>query len=106
METKLAVEFRSDCRKILQKMCEKILERSPMKYPLTKYASSLNHSLIWSDPSECINQFKSLCDHLISANQITTSEADKSLRSWQDLVGTPELKENAKLFSRGPDFCS
>ena len=100
VETKLAVEFQSDCRKILQKMCEKILERLPLKYPLTKYASSLNPSLIWSDPSECINRFKSLNDYLISANRIITSEADKSLGSWQGLVGTPEFKENAKLSSQ------
>lgn len=100
VQVQLALQFRSDVKIILQKICQKIKERSPLKYSLTKYASALNPSLIWNDPNESARRFESLCDHLISSNRLNTADADKSLQSWKKLVASEVFKTNCQDFAR------
>ena len=96
----VAVAFRGEAKEVLQTICAKIQERSPLKYSMTKSISSLSPSVIWSTPKVSSERFKHLCDGLIDANRISTATADKAFRSWGSLVSTEEFKSRAKEFAR------
>ena len=45
--------FKVECIEFLKKMTEKILERSPLKFPFVKYLSSLDPKLLYSNSVLC-----------------------------------------------------
>ena len=94
--TETKVNFRREAKEIMQTICTKIQERSPLKYPMTKYASCLNPQLIWTQPEECKKRFKGVCNTFLDANRITTNAADRAKQSWDNLLSSTDFKLRAK----------
>lgn len=61
------VNFRIECRGILQRIIVKFQDRNPLKYPLTKAISALDPNFVWCNPSESTKRFNGLCDEMIDA---------------------------------------
>ena len=95
-----AVNFRSEARQILIGIGCKLQERSPLKYSMVKFISCLNPTNIWSCTQESVKRFESMCEYMVDTNRISTANADKAHRSWQQLTSSAEFKSSAKEFAK------
>nr|CAD7431290.1 unnamed protein product [Timema monikensis] len=79
----LLVYPRQDCKTCLQKLCAKLLERSPLKYKLTKAISFLDPTVavLKSTRSE---RLKSTLEIVLANNWITGVAADLVDRQYKD----------------------
>ena len=100
LSTEVNVNFRKEAKEILQSICSKIQERSPLKYSLIKYVSCFNPQIIWTQPEECQRRLKGVCNVFLDANRIATTAADKAKQSWNDLVSTEDFKVNSKNYCK------
>nr|CAD7258159.1 unnamed protein product [Timema shepardi] len=83
--------FRQDCKTCLQKLCAKLLERSPLKYKLTKAISFLDPAVavLKSTRSE---RLKSTLEIVLANNWITGVAADLVDRQFN----TRKLRHNSR----------
>ena len=63
-------KYKKECLIFLSKIFDKIFEPSPLKYSLTKYASSLSATNMVSKPDILANRFKSLCYSLCKVKKL------------------------------------
>ncbi|CAG2055443.1 unnamed protein product [Timema podura] len=72
------LQFRSDCRKCLQKCVVKILERSPPAYGLTKAVTCFDLSIITANPTIATKWLETLLSTLVDARWLAGTTADKA----------------------------
>nr|CAD7441202.1 unnamed protein product [Timema bartmani] len=72
------LQFRSDCRKCLQKFVVKILERSPLAYGLTKAVTCFDLSIITANPTIATKWLETLLSTLVDARWLVGTTADKA----------------------------
>ena len=94
------VNFRRDAKEILQSICGKIQDRSPLKYSMTKSSSSLNPQLVWTQPEESRKRFGGVCEVLLDAKRISTQSADRAKQSWSELLSSTDFKARAKEYCK------
>nr|CAD7570004.1 unnamed protein product [Timema californicum] len=94
--------FRQDCKTCLQKLCAKLLERSPLKYKLTKAISFL-------DPAVAVlkstrgERLKSTLEIVLANNWITGVAADLVDRQFNSVCSQPDFLEKMNAFSKQHD---
>ena len=92
-------DFRKNVQKFVIKVVQKILERSPLKYKLTRSMaslspiemSSINHKILaaW---------FESLVTELHQSSWITSLEAERAERQYKELLENKDAMKEMKLF--------
>nr|CAD7453350.1 unnamed protein product [Timema tahoe] len=89
--------FRQDCRTCLKNVVDKLLERSPLKFPLTEALTFLNPYKIGFNQDEAVQQMTSAMDILVTSNLIPASVAQNADREYKELVSQEKdwIKENA-----------
>nr|CAD7571488.1 unnamed protein product [Timema californicum] len=94
--------FRQDCKTCLQKLCAKLLERSPLKYKLTKAISFLDPAVavLKSTRSE---RLKSTLEIVLANNWITGVAADLVDRQFNSVCSQPDFLEKMNAFSKQHD---
>ena len=82
---KVKLEFRMDCITFLLAMTEKIRERSPLKYGLTRMLSCLAPKNIVDKNEIASRRFSELVGHLHSHGKVSATVADRSKLEFQNL---------------------
>jgi len=88
--------FRKECILFLQKVCSKLMERSPLKYPCVRYIVSLNPNEIAKKPESAKQMFQKLLQYLLDNKQLNTRTCDSVLdqyRKWISNIGENKKDE-------------
>ena len=92
--------FKKNARTFLVTLVEKLKERSPLRYKLTMYISSLSPFQIASASSQLmIDLFEKLCLHLVDAKWISTLCADRAETSYSTFISSTDVKQKMKAFT-------
>ena len=92
-------KFRLEARSFLAAILEKIFERSPLKYKLTRPITSLSPIEISSKNQDILEQrFTKLLEILTDHEWITTAEAEKAQKQYLDLLCNKDFKAKAAKF--------
>ncbi|XP_077517199.1 uncharacterized protein LOC144128020 [Amblyomma americanum] len=98
VSVKAAFAFRMQCKQFLLSVTKKILEKSPLRYPIVRGLSSLDPRQMSSKPDECAEGLKKVLDALISAERIHEHSKDTVLAQFIELL--QERKHELQLFQR------
>ncbi|XP_055620811.1 uncharacterized protein LOC129765028 [Toxorhynchites rutilus septentrionalis] len=85
---KQILQFRLECKGFLKALILKLMKRSPLTYPVTKAASSLDPSVIDSDQKLAGKRFEKLLTILMDFGRISGASADLALKQYLKLVGS------------------
>lgn len=91
------MNFRNSCRSALQKIVTKLMERSPLKYPLTKALTCLNPQHMAKGGTE--KEMRTCLDILLENNLFHPSDCEKVDREYRHLVSSPTLTSQIKTYS-------
>nr|CAD7440345.1 unnamed protein product [Timema bartmani] len=94
--------FRQDCRTCLKNVVDKLLERSPLKFPLTEALTFLNPYKIGFNQDEAMQQMTSAMDILVTSNLIPASVAQNADREYKELVSQEKV---CRFGSHGVPAC-
>lgn len=72
------LNFYSGCQTFCTSTLRKLAERSPLKYPLVRGLSALKPATMATSSTVAIKRFKVCLTKLVSANRITSTEADQA----------------------------
>lgn len=90
--------FKMECKQFLISATNKILDKSPLRYPLVGAVSSLDPRQMCSKPDECLTGFRKVLDALIGANRLNEQQRDSVLAEYTELL--QEEKHSLRLFER------
>lgn len=92
--------FRENIQKFLIRMLQKIVERSPLKYRLTRSMASLSPIEISLMTDETLmGWFESLVTELHDSNWITSLEAEKAMKQYKGLIKDKDILRELKKFN-------
>ena len=86
------LEFFSEARVILQRIIEKLQERSPLRFSLVRALSSLDPAFIVKDNATAVTKFKTVTKKLVEGDILTFETCDHAERQYRDFVDA-ELAE-------------
>lgn len=95
--SQLAVrEFNDDCIKGLSAMCKKMLEKSPLKYPLVRQLVCLDPKTMHQDADICVRNMKKIVQTLINNKQLAggVSAGDTVVQQFSSFLET-EAKDSS-----------
>ncbi|KAK5648365.1 hypothetical protein RI129_003257 [Pyrocoelia pectoralis] len=92
-------QFLLECQKFLQASVKKILERSSLKYPLTKAITCFNPKQISASKSASCNRLKNLLQILHNSIIIDADTAEKAQQQYEKFVNDNAVLEMCKGFS-------
>ena len=97
--------FRMECMKYLSAMTAKLLEKSPIKYRLTRAVSCLVPSTLLNDHAVSESRMSAVIDILYETNNITAVVADKAKGQFSALpvAAKSDLNTKFKNFCRQTD---
>lgn len=100
------LDFLRDCQKFLQALTGKLLERSALKYKLTKSVSSLNPKCIASSKGTAQSRFKSLLQLLHDKQILSSSIAEKAINQFSQFTidYLDKCREFSETMSRLDEF--
>lgn len=103
-EKTLERQFRSDVRKFLIHLLQKLFQRSPLKYKLTRTISSLSPIEIKNMKPEVLKKrFNSLVIFLHDHRWISSAAADNAEKQYNTLIKNSDFLAEAKRFSISDD---
>ena len=88
MTTGQKESFRKQYCDFLIGIVSKFQERSPLRYPLARYASSLNPSKMVNEGEASKIKFAALVDMLFEHKRFTNTEADDAKTQYEDFLAT------------------
>jgi len=94
------LRFRKDALLCLKTIVLKLKERSPLKFKLTRAASSLNPSLRSSEEKVAKQRLEILCDILTDHKIVSGELAEKASRQFKALIKQDKFKDSAAIYSR------
>lgn len=94
------LQFRNNCRTAFVKMIEKIIDRSPLKFKLTKWISCLDPAVIAFDYKTAENRLTKCLEVLVSRKWKTGAQADSIKKEYREVFGSPAFAEKCKNFRR------
>jgi len=62
--------FRRECMQGLVKVIRKLLEKSPLKFPVVRQIACLDPTKMISDPERCIRQMKSVVQTFLQSKKL------------------------------------
>ena len=100
LQTPEILKFREDCMLFLQILIQKLVERSPLTYSITKTLSCLSPKIMLSNNSERIN----MCvEKFIDIKRIDGSTADIIKEDYELLISNSYVLELLKNFDEKED---
>ncbi|XP_063221071.1 uncharacterized protein LOC134530286 [Bacillus rossius redtenbacheri] len=91
--------FRKDCRTALQHFVVKLMQKSPLKYPLTKALNCLNPCHMSTNADAC-KQLTSALEIVLKANLFSATTVERADREYKVLCSQPLVMEDLKTYSR------
>ncbi|XP_029845476.2 uncharacterized protein LOC115328421 [Ixodes scapularis] len=91
-------QFRMECKQFLIAVTKKVLERSPLKFPVVRGLSSLDPRQMCSRPDEWLPGFRKVLDVLITAGRMTDHQRDTVLAQYTEFL--QEQKHHQRLFEK------
>ncbi|XP_043468991.1 uncharacterized protein LOC122503272 [Leptopilina heterotoma] len=92
--------FKQNCRNCLQHLVNKLLERTPLKYPLTEALTCLNPHKIAFCVKEAKKQLRIALDILLKANIFSSALIQNADREYKTLLSDQSIIEQMKLYCR------
>lgn len=86
IQEKHILPFRSECKAMLQAIVLKLMNRSPLTYPMTKVATCLDPAVISGDSKLAKKRFESMLNKLIDSGRISGSIADTAVKQFRSVV--------------------
>uniref|UniRef100_A0A1I8H1V1 Dimer_Tnp_hAT domain-containing protein n=1 Tax=Macrostomum lignano TaxID=282301 RepID=A0A1I8H1V1_9PLAT len=93
------LKFLSECKQFYCKLIEKLLEKSPLRYPIVRGASSLSPTLICSSPEVSQQRFRMLLTDLMECHRLSADGCDLAQRSFGTFVESPEVQRTMAAFN-------
>ena len=78
--------FQKEYKRFLVAICNKLQERSPLRYPIIRYASCLNPMKMADQPKVCVTKFCLIVDMLHEHNRITGSEGNDAKSEFSEFL--------------------
>ena len=94
--------FRDECKTCIITFVDKIWERSPLKYPLTKGLTCLNLEFIVSD-NNIIKKLEDTLEIVVNSNLLASSVADQVQREYNNLFNKQGTNKKMAEFPRETD---
>ncbi|GBL83428.1 hypothetical protein AVEN_110724-1 [Araneus ventricosus] len=91
--------FRKDCATAYKTFCEKVFERSPLKFQFTKGISCLDPSVILN-PTVADKHLSVCLEIMVSNNWITGIKADGVKESFKVFIRNPVVQKDMEKFKR------
>lgn len=100
---KLRMSFYMDCQKIVQTMCKKIIDKSPLKYKIVRGLLSLHPSMILNNPAVGITRFNIVLEVFHDANRVSESVAEKAREQYRSFCANVKeiFEDDFKFFLSG-----
>ena len=93
-------KFRTSAKRMIVEMLKKNFERSPLKYPLTLYLSSLSPFQINTvEDKLLIRRFEKLLESLVAAGWITSTSADGAATQYKQFIDDDNVIASMKSFT-------
>lgn len=92
--------FKNQCKVMLIKFCQKLLERSPLKYKLCKAITFCDPLLLVEHQDICIRRMQMAFALFIEKRRISTRDCDVIEKEFKTLINKPSVKEIMKNFDR------
>jgi hypothetical protein len=86
------LEFRMECIKFLSAMSAKIVERSPLKYHLVRYAASVAPASVLQAGTVNERNFAGLVECLYTSQNITATVADTAKMQYSKLINVAQTE--------------
>ena len=80
------LEFYTECQAFLKAVVEKMIERSPLKYPVVGYLSALDPRVMVADPETTSIKFQRLLSTLLSLHRFSADECDQAKQQFESLL--------------------
>lgn len=98
--TKDVLLFKQDCLRCLQVFCQKLQDKSPIKYRLTKALTFCDPTTILNSQKIALKRLSTALSEFVSNNWISGISADRIEREFKDLCTRPAVIELMKGFTR------
>ena len=85
-----AMTFRSEYRDFLVGMLDKILERCPLKYPVTRGMSCLSPQVMMK-PEKAVKRLEVCIGEFMAANRMTGTDADQVSEDYKKIIHKPQV---------------
>lgn len=95
--------FRNDCLLILQNVCKKLLDKSPLKYPIVRDITFCDPSIIDSSKEKSIKRLKFSLEEFVERKWISGIQADEIDLEFKTLLSKSSFMSQIKLFNQKND---
>ncbi|XP_049270810.1 uncharacterized protein LOC125758087 [Rhipicephalus sanguineus] len=101
VSAKEAFAFKMECKQFLLSVTKKVLEKSPLKFPLVRGLSSLDPRQMCTKPDQCLAGLKNVLNALIAAERLTDYRRDTVLAEYAEMLQME--KHKLRLFEKSSD---
>ena len=77
------MEFRLECKKMLIRATEKLLEKCPLTYTMTRNLSCMDPTMMAANKDDCVAKFGRVLHKMVDLNQIREQECDVVQREYR-----------------------
>lgn len=108
ISAKEELEFLMNCKAFMVRSTEKLLEKSPLKYPIVRAVRCLDPQIISGPAPRSVKMFERLLHCLIDSKRVSAMESDNLKREYEKFVqdkvhGNPELLTKFKHYDKAKD---
>ncbi|XP_062554102.1 uncharacterized protein LOC134219395 [Armigeres subalbatus] len=92
--------FKNQCKSFYVAFLQKIIDKSPLTYSLTRYVSCLSPQVIIDSPETAKKRLSFLLDHLVDKDHLSGTQADKILVEYRTFIDEPKVKSACSTYRR------
>ena len=94
---------KSDTRKVLVFLVNKLLEKSPIRYGLVRNLEWLNPRALCTNQPKCVQQLTRALQILVDMHHVTAGQCDLIIRQYKEFATENAANENFMSFKVGTD---
>ena len=88
------MEFRLDCKKMMIRATEKLLEKCPLTYTMTRNLSCMDPTMMAANKDDCVAKFGRVLHKMVDLNQVREQECDALQREYRAFLDEVVAKNN------------
>lgn len=92
--------FRNDCRAYYKGFLEKFLERSPLRYPVTRFLTCLNPEVILTSVDVAKKHLDLCLETFVEKEHLSGNVVDNAKAEFAKVCGQPSFKNSLSTFRR------